>query len=112
MSVATDGGEVAPPNPIEARWEQAFPTLTPAQVARLEAHGKRRRTRRGEVLVEPGERHAGLIVILSGSVEAVRPGMAGGGQIRGDTPGQGLGEMSALGGGATEGRVHARAEGE
>src|SRR5260370_24705888 len=78
MSVATDGGEVAPPNPIEARWEQAFPTLTPAQVARLEAHGKRRRTRRGEVLVEPRERHAGLIVILSGSVEAVRPGMAGG----------------------------------
>src|SRR5258708_39748588 len=92
MSVATDGGEVAPPNPIEARWEQAFPTLTPAQVARLEAHGKRRRTRRGEVLVEPGERHAGLIVILSGSVEAVRPGMAGGEMIVGRTPGPVSGE--------------------
>ncbi len=112
MSVATDGGEVAPPNPIEARWEQAFPTLTPAQVARLEAHGKRRRTRRGEVLVEPGERHAGLIVILSGSVEAVRPGMAGEELIVVHTPGQFSGEMSSLRGVASVVRVRVREEGE
>src|SRR5712691_1734918 len=47
MSGETGGGEVAPPNPIEVRWEQAFPTLTPTQIARLETHGKRMRTRRG-----------------------------------------------------------------
>ena len=96
MSVATDGGEVAPPNPIEARWEQAFPTLTPAQVARLEPHGRRMRTRRGEVLVEAGERHPGLLLVLSGSVEVVRPGIAGEEPIVVHTPGQFSGEMSSL----------------
>ena len=43
MSVETEGVEVAPPNPIEARWDQAFPRVTPAQIGRLEAHGKRMR---------------------------------------------------------------------
>src|SRR5258708_19803545 len=77
MSVATDGGEVAPPNPIEARWEQAFPTLTPAQVARLEAHGKRIPTRKGQGLAEPGERRRLMFVVLSGSAEIARPALPG-----------------------------------
>src|SRR3977135_3129195 len=49
MSGEAGGGEIAPSNPIEARWGQAFPQLTPAQIARLEAPGKRRRTHRAEV---------------------------------------------------------------
>src|SRR6266705_3913327 len=112
MSVATDGGEVAPPNPIEARWEQAFPTLTPAQIARLEPHGRRMRTRRGEVLGEAGERHPGLLLVLSGSVEVVRPGIAGEEPIVVHTPGQFSGEMSSLRGLGSVVRARVREEGE
>src|SRR5882724_12723461 len=112
MSGEGEGGEAAPSNPIEARWGQAFPQLTPAQVARLEAHGKRRRTRPGEVLVEPGERHPGLFVILSGSVEVVRPGLAGEELIVVHMPGQFSGEMSTLRGAASVVRARVREEGE
>src|SRR5712672_3302511 len=112
MSGEAEGGEAAPSNPIEARWGQAFPRLTPAQIARLEAHGKRRRTRPAEVLVEPGERHPGLFVILSGSVEVVRPGLAGEELIVVHMPGQFSGEMSSLRGVASVVRVRVREEGE
>src|SRR5712671_3755524 len=112
MSGESGGGEAAPSNPIEARWGQAFPRLTPAQIARLEAHGKRRRTRPAEVLVEPGERHPGLFVILSGSVEVVRPGLAGEELIVVHMPGQFSGEMSSLRGVASVVRVRVREEGE
>src|SRR5258707_5657962 len=112
MSGEAGGGEAAPSNPIEARWGQAFPRLTPAQIARLEAHGKRSSTRRGEVLVEPGERHPGLFVILSGSVEVVRPGLAGEELIVVHMPGQLSGQMSSLRGVASVVRVRVREEGE
>jgi thioredoxin reductase (NADPH) len=112
MSVATDGGEVAPPNPIEARWGQAFPTLTPAQVARLEPHGKRIRISKGQVLAEPGDRHRLMFVILSGSVEIVRPGLAGEELIVVHEPGQFSGEMSTLRGIASVVRARVREEGE
>jgi thioredoxin reductase (NADPH) len=112
MNGEAGGRETAPPNPIEARREQAFPRLTPAQIARLEAHGKRMRTRQGEVLAEPGERHRGLFVILSGSVEIVRPGMAGEVPIVVHTPGQFSGEMSSLRGVASVVRARVREAGE
>jgi thioredoxin reductase (NADPH) len=112
MSGEAGGGEAAPSNPIEARWGQAFPRLTSAQIARLEAHGKRSRTRPAEVLVEPGERHPGLFVILSGSVEVVRPGLAGEELIVVHMPGQFSGEMSSLRGVASVVRVRVREEGE
>ena len=35
---------------IDTRREQMFPKLTPAQIDRLEAYGKRTRIRAGEVL--------------------------------------------------------------
>jgi thioredoxin reductase (NADPH) len=106
------GGETARPNPIEARWGQAFPTLTPAQIARLERYGKRIGTRRGEVLAEPGERHRGLFVVLSGSVEIVRPGLAGEELVVVHEPGQFAGEMSSLRGLGSVVRARVREEGE
>jgi thioredoxin reductase (NADPH) len=112
MSGETGGEEVAPPNPIAARWEQAFPRLTPAQIARLEPHGKRIRTRRGEILAEPGDRHRLMFVILSGSVEIVRPGLAGEELIVVHTPGHFSGEMSTLRGIASVVRARVREEGE
>jgi NADPH-dependent glutamate synthase beta subunit-like oxidoreductase len=37
-----------------SRSDQTFPTLTPAQAARVAAHGTARPVRPGEVLIEPG----------------------------------------------------------
>jgi len=112
MTAGAEGGESAPPNPIEARWEQAFPRLTPAQIARLEAHGKRVGTRKGQILAEPGERHRTMLVVLSGSVEIVRPGLAGEELIVVHMPGQFSGEMSTLRGAASVVRARVREEGE
>lgn len=60
----------------ETRREQMFPKLTPAQIDRLEGYGKRVRIRAGEVLAEPGERYGRLLVVLSGAIEIVLPGIA------------------------------------
>ena len=55
--------------------DRVFPTLTEKQVARIAAHGRRRSTTRGEVLVEArcqgGARSSSS---SAGEVEAVRPG--------------------------------------
>ena len=60
---------------LEKRREQIFPKLTPAQIARLEAHGTRIETRAGEVLIEPGQLHREFLVVLTGSLEVTLPGM-------------------------------------
>ena len=51
----------------------AFPTLTPAQMARMESHGRRRTTRSGDVLCEAGDRDTSLFLVLAGEVQVVRP---------------------------------------
>ena len=52
--------------------DQAFPTLTPAQMARVAAHGRVRRVRAGEVLLSAGEQAERLFVVTAGRVEIVR----------------------------------------
>ena len=93
---------------LERRREQVFPKLTPAQIARLQAHGTRTDTRTGEVLIEPGERHRKLLVVLSGSLEAALPGMLGEELITVLSPGDFTGEMSTLRGVAGFVRVRVR----
>ena len=58
---------------LETRREQMFPTLSAAQMMRLMNFGRRTATRAGEVLVEPGDRFGGMLVVVSGALEAVRP---------------------------------------
>lgn len=99
-------------SPLEGRWAQAFPTLTPAQIARLETHGARTRTRRGEILVERGERFSRMLVVLSGSLEVVRPGLADEVQVTTHEPGGFTGEISALRGLASVVRIRVREPGE
>jgi thioredoxin reductase (NADPH) len=48
-----------------------FPTLTPAQVARIGAHGQTRPIQGGEVLVEPGQQTIRFFVVTAGQVEIV-----------------------------------------
>ena len=64
------------PTPLDATSsspDHAFPTLTAQQVSRIEAHGQRRATARGDVLVEAGDRAAPMFVVLRGELQALRP---------------------------------------
>ena len=56
---------------------QAFPTLSPAHIARLRPGGKLRKVEPGEILFKPGDMDVPFFVLLSGSMEIVQPGMDG-----------------------------------
>jgi len=60
-------GNESPPL-LEARHEQAFPTLEPADVERIRRFGTPHTYRDGEVFVRVGERGHGLRLVLSGEV--------------------------------------------
>src|SRR2546426_4118616 len=55
------------------RAERLYPTLTPAQLARITAHGRRRHVERGEVLVQAGEQTARLFVVVAGRLAVFPP---------------------------------------
>jgi thioredoxin reductase (NADPH) len=93
---------------MEKRREQIFPKLTPAQMARLEAHGRRIETRAGEVLLEPGDRARNIFVVLSGSLEALLRATAGEQLLNVLTPGDFTGEMSTLRGSVSFVRIRVR----
>src|SRR4051812_24400290 len=57
-----------------SRRDRLFPTLTSQQVSRIAAHGRRRSATRGEVLVEVGDRAFPFFAVVTGELEAVRPG--------------------------------------
>jgi thioredoxin reductase (NADPH) len=56
-----------------SRPDRVFPTLTPAQIARIAAHGRRRAIASGDVLVEIGQRPVPFFVVLSGEMQVLRP---------------------------------------
>src|SRR4028118_2072061 len=78
------------------RTEQMFPTLTPAQIARIAAHGSVRPIRSGEVLVEAGEQGVPFYVITTGQVEIVRPTGTVETPVALHGPGQFTGEVNML----------------
>jgi thioredoxin reductase (NADPH) len=55
------------------RAAQTFPTLTPAQIDRIAAVGRRCSTPAGEVLFDVGDQNARFFVVLSGAIEVVQP---------------------------------------
>src|SRR5258706_4849103 len=61
------------PLPVESRIDHVFPTLTPAQIARVAAHGRARPMRQGEVLIEAGDQLVPFFVVTAGQIEIVRP---------------------------------------
>ena len=56
--------------------EHVYPILTPSDVARIAAHGRRRHVEHGEVLVRTGESAAHLFVVVAGRLDAIRPSAA------------------------------------
>src|SRR3954469_6209251 len=97
---------------IEKRREQMFPKLDARQIARLEARGERRRTRAGDVLVEPGDAHRKLLVVLSGRLEVFIPGALGEQLLTQLVAGDFTGELSTLRGLAGFSRVRVVEDGE
>jgi thioredoxin reductase (NADPH) len=77
--------------------EQMFPLLTPAQLARLAAHGQVRQFERGEVLNRPGE-PTRFFAVKSGQIQVVRPSDAGELIVATVAPGMFTGEINLLSG--------------
>ena len=98
--------------PFSGRKAQMFPQLTPAQIARLEAVATHSRISKGEILAEPGDRHRPMLVVLSGSIEVVQPGMNGEVLVVVHTAGSFTGEMSTLQGIGSLVRARVREVGE
>lgn len=96
----------------ESRRAQMFPKLTPAQISRLEAYGKRARTFDAQVIVDSGERYFRILVVVSGSIDILLPGLSGETLITRLTAGEFTGEMSALRGSSSFVRIRISEPGE
>ena len=92
--------------------ESVFPTLTPQQVSRIAAHGQRRSTARGEVLVEAGDKTVPFFVVLSGELQALRPTDTAETLIVSHHPGQFSGESNMISGRRALGRLRVTEPGE
>ena len=110
--------QVAPPPPpgpppsSGPRAEHIYPTLTPAQLGRIAAHGRRRRVEAGEVLVQAGEQTARLFVVVAGRIDVVRPSAAGDEVVVAFGPGMFTGEVTMLSGRPGLAQIRAGAAGE
>src|SRR5262249_20990739 len=96
----------------EPRREQLFPTLSAEQIARIAAHGRRRATERGDVLVEVGDRIVPFFVVVRGGLDVVRPSDGGETLITTHQPGQFTGEGNMISGRRALGRLRVSAPGE
>jgi thioredoxin reductase (NADPH) len=83
---------------LSAPAERVFPTLTPAQMARVGAHGRARPVAEGEILAAAGRPADSLFVVTAGSVELVRHEAGTETIIAVLKPGQFTGETSMLSG--------------
>lgn len=92
--------------------DRLFPTLTPAQVARIALHGKTRTVAAGEVLVEQGAAQVPFFVIISGHIEIVRPAGETETPIVVHGPGEFTGETNMLSGRRSLVRARATEPGE
>ena len=92
--------------------ERMFPTLTPAQIERIAAHGKLRAIRSGEVLIEAGARVVPFFVVTAGRVEVARPSGTSETLVAVHGPGQFTGEVNMLSGRPTLVRSRASEPGE
>ncbi|HSS79495.1 MAG TPA: FAD-dependent oxidoreductase [Thermoanaerobaculia bacterium] len=103
-----------PLNPAipDPRLDSMFPTLTPAQVARIAAYGRVRQVQKGEVLFEPGDQGVPFFVLKAGEVVIVRPTGAAETLVTTLGPSQFTGEVNMLSGRRTLVRARVTAPGE
>ena len=103
---------VTPVAATVTRPERVFPTLTAGQVARMAAHGRRRTTTRGEVLVEMGDAAVPVFVVVTGQLQALRPTDRTETLIVNYHPGQFSGEANMISGRHALGRLRVSEAGE
>ena len=102
----------APPAPpSRPRADRLYPTLTPAQLERVAAHGRRRQVAQGEVLQSAGEPAARCFVVVAGRIEGVRPSAAEE-IVVSLGPGMFTGEATMLSGRPGLAQIRAGADGE
>ncbi len=89
-----------------------FPTLTPAQIARIAAHGVIRPVTPGEVLIEGGQINVPFFVLKTGEIEVIRPSGLGDLLIAVLGPAQFTGDVSMILGRPAQMRLRVRAAGE
>ena len=104
----------SPPVPLTlaARVDQVLPTLTPAQIARVAAHGQVRHVQPGEVLIEAGDQVVPFFIVTAGQVDIVQPYGTTETLIAVHQPGQFTGAVNMLSGRRTLVRARASASGE
>lgn len=102
----------APLTPLVSRPDRVFPTLTPDQMSRMTAHGRRRSTVAGEVLVEVGDTRVPVFVIVSGEIQVVQPTDRAETLIVSYHAGQFSGEANMLSGRRSLGRLRVSEAGE
>jgi len=112
MTVETNDEESANAAGFVGRTAQRFPKLSSAQIARLEGRGTHVRLNKGDILMEPGDRNRPMLVVLSGSIEVLQPGLNGEVLLAMHTPGSFTGEMSTLSSMGSVVRMRVRDDGE
>src|SRR5260370_34635659 len=90
-----------------ARADQLFPVLTPAQIARIAAFGRTRVVAKGEVLAEAGDPAPHFLVVTEGEIEVRFPSPTGEEVVGLFSPGTFTGEVQILSGRRSSGRVRA-----
>jgi thioredoxin reductase (NADPH) len=102
--------------PVPAPWpsgdERLFPRLSPAQIARIAAHGRVRQVQAGDVLLDVTDRHVRFFVVVSGEVEIVRLSGDAEERVGAFRAGQFTGEANLLSGRRTLVRIRASESGE
>ena len=91
--------------------DQLWPTLTPAQIARIEKHGRRRSLNAGDVLIEAGQDEFPFFVVLEGEIVVERQTCDGPEVIVTYGPGSFTGEINMLAGRRPLATVRANAAG-
>jgi thioredoxin reductase (NADPH) len=89
-----------------------FPTLTPAQIARIASHGVTRAVTRAEVLIEGGETDVPFFVLQTGAIEVIRASGLGDLQVAVVRPAQFTGDVSMLLGRPAQMRLRVAESGE
>jgi len=80
------------------RQAEAFPVLTPAQIARIRPHANVRSVQAGEVLFEPGKSGMSCFVVLTGKLDIAMAGLSGEQVFVTYGPGQFSGEVVLISG--------------
>jgi len=110
---ASDPATTATPFAVTvSRPERLFPKLTPAQLARTAAHGRRRETTRGELLVDVADRIVPCFVVVAGEIQALQVSDGAETLIVSHGPGSFSGEANLIAGRPSMARLRVSEPGE